>query len=189
MGHTRKIRFAGILGVGLLASGGMGVAMAEGGISANLALSNTIFNMDVGGLDADGFSLFVDSDKLATGEETVSRIKMSKARVSDVCMSAPVKVPGIGEKKFQMLVPGQNMEAENMIIGAPDLSGGMTLVKPQIGIDASQVADNATPGAWGIAAEKLLSDGQTMRASSLSADQLTAAGSKITLENPDDAEC
>ena len=30
-----------------------------------------------------------------------------------------------------------------MIISAPDLSGGMTLVKPQIGIDASQVDDNA----------------------------------------------
>lgn len=167
----------------------MGVAMAEGGISANLALSNTIFNMDVGGLDADGFSLFVDSDKLTNGEETVSRIKMTKVRVSDVCMSAPIKVPGIGEKKFQMLVPGQNMEAENMIIGAPDLSGSMTLVKPQIGIDASQIDKNAAPGAWGIAAEKLISDGQTMHASSLSADQLTAAGSEITLVNPDDAEC
>lgn len=189
MGHTRKLRFAGILGVGLLASGGMGVAMAEGGISANLALSNTIFNMDVGGLDADGFSLFVDSDDLANGTETISRIKMTKARVSDVCMTAPVKLPGIGDKKFQMLVPGQNMEADNMVIGATDLGGGMTLVKPQIGIDASQVNDKAASGAWGIGAEGLQSDGQVMRATSLSADRLSAAGSKITLENPDDAQC
>ncbi len=189
MGHTKKLRFAGILGAGLLATAGMGVAMAQGGISTNLALSNTIFNMTVSGLDADGFSLFVDSDELHDGAKPISRLKMEKARVSDVCMTAPIKLPGLGEKKFQMLVPGQNMEADNMIIGSTDLSGGMTLVKPQIGVDASQVNDKAAPGSWGIAAEGLISDGQEMHATSLSADKLTAAGSKITLEDPDDAKC
>ena len=189
MGHIRKLRFAGIFGASLLATAGMGVAMAQGGISANLALSNTVFNMNVGGLDADGFSLFVDSDKMHDGTESVSRLKMEKARISDVCMTAPVKLPGVGDKKFQMLVPGQNMEAEHMIIGAAEISGGMTLDHPQIGVDASQVNDNAAPGAWGLYANGLNSDGQKIKTTSLSADKLTAAGSEITLVNPDDAKC
>ena len=57
MGHTRKLRFTSILGVGLLATAGMGVAVAQGGVSAHLALSGTIFNMHVAELDGKGLSL------------------------------------------------------------------------------------------------------------------------------------
>lgn len=189
MGHIKKLRFAGIMGASLLATAGMGVAMAQGGISANLALSNTIFNMNVGGLKAEGFTLFVDSDEMHNGTESISRLKMTHAKVADVCMTAPLKLPGLGEKKFQMLVPGQNMEADNMIIGAKELGGGLTLANPQIGVDAHEINDKAAPGAWGLAADALTSDGQEIHATSLSADKLTAAGSKISIEDPNDAEC
>ncbi|MCX2164000.1 DUF6230 family protein [Corynebacterium auriscanis] len=189
MGYTRKLRFAGVLGAGLLATAGMGVAVAQGGVSANLALSNTIFNMKVGTLDGEGFNLFTDSDKLHTGQEAVSRLKIKNARVSDVCMTAPVKVPGMGDKRFQMLVPGDNFTAKNMVIAATDIGGALTLEKPQIGVDASQLDDKAEPGSWGLTAQRIIAKGQTISTSSLSADQLTAGGSKISLVNPDDAAC
>lgn len=68
MGHIKGKRFAGILAVGLLATGGMGVAVAQGGISANLALSNTIFSQTVAGLDGEGVAIFVGNDKLEGGD-------------------------------------------------------------------------------------------------------------------------
>lgn len=189
MGYTRKLRFVGVLGAGLLATAGMGVAVAQGGISANLALSNTIFNMKVGKMDGEGFNLFTDSDKLHSGDQAISRLKIKNAKVSDVCMTAPVKVPGMGDKRFQMLVPGDNFSAKNMLIGATDLGGALTLDKPQIGVDAHQLDDKAEPGSWGLTAQRIVANQQTIHTSSLSADQLTAAGSKISLVNPDESAC
>lgn len=189
MGHTRKLRFVGVLGVGLLATAGMGVAVAQGGVSANLALSNTLFNMKVGQLPGEGFSLFTDADKMHYGDEAISRMRIKDAHVTDVCMTAPVKIPGVGDKKFQMLVPGENFSAQNLIIGAKNIGGALTLNKPQIGIDANLVDSDAPKGAWGLTASEIIAKDQGIETSSISADQLTAAGSKITLEDPDNAKC
>lgn len=189
MGNTRKRRFAAILGTSLLATAGMGVAVAQGGISAHLALSNTIFNMEVGEMQADEFTLFPASDKLHNGSEAISRLRLREATVSDVCMTAPLDIPGMGKRKFQMLVPGQNFSAKNMVIGAKEIGGGMKLIKPQIGIDANQLDSEAPAGSWGLAAEKLIANGQSIKTSSLSADELSAAGSKITIEDPKNAKC
>jgi hypothetical protein len=127
MGHIKGKRFAGILAVGLLATAGTGVAMAQGGISANLALSNTIFSQTVSSLDGDDAAIFVGTDKLRDSDVAIARLRFKKAEVTDMCMAAPVKLPGLGDKKFQMKVPGANTHADNLIIGAPGLNGGMTL--------------------------------------------------------------
>lgn len=189
MGHIKGKRFAGILAVGLLATGGMGVAVAQGGVSANLALSNTIFSQTVNGLDGQGAAIFVGNDKLSGGDVAVAKLKFNKAEVTDLCMAAPLKIPGLGEKKFQMKVPGQNFTADNLIIGAPGLNGGMTLVKPQIGVDASQLDKSATPGQWGIAAESIHAFDQKIKATSIAADKLTAAGSQVSVVDADKADC
>lgn len=189
MGHIKGTRFVGILAVGLLATGGMGVAMAQGGISANLALSNTIFSQTVKGLDGEGVAIFVGNDKLEGGDVAVAKLKFTKATVTDMCMAAPVKLPGLGEKKFQMTVPGENVTADNLVIGAPGLTGGMTLVKPQIGVDASQLDKTATAGQWGISAETIHAFDQTIKATSISADRLTTAGAKVSVVDADKAEC
>lgn len=189
MGHTRKLRFASILGVGLLATAGMGVAVAQGGVSAHLALSGTIFNMHVGELDGKGFDLFTDVDKMHNGDQAISRLRINDAKVTDVCMTAPIKIPGIGDRKFQMTVPGQNFSAENMLIGARKLTGDLTLKNPQIGINAGKVDKDAPDGAWGIVADSLSAKGQGIEATSLSADKMTAGGSKIAIVDNDNAEC
>ncbi|MDN6427963.1 DUF6230 family protein [Acidipropionibacterium jensenii] len=189
MGHIKGKRFAGILAVGLLATAGTGVAMAQGGISANLALSNTIFSQQVSGLDGEGAAIFVGTDKLRDSDVAVSKLKFKKAQVTDLCMAAPVKLPGLGDKKFQMKVPGQNFSADNLVIGAPGLNGGMTLVKPQIGVDASQLDSNAQPGQWGISASEIHAFDQKIKATSISADKLTAAGSQVSVVDASKADC
>ncbi len=177
------------MGAALLATGGMGVAMAEGGVSAHIALSNTIFNMKVSGLQGDGFSLFPDVDKTHSGEEAISRIRMDKAKIGDVCMTAPIKLPGVGDKKFQMLVPNNGFSADNLVLGATGLEGQLTLDHPQVGIDAHEVNKDAKPGMWGLMAGSMTSDSQGMQATSLTADKLTSAGSKVSIEDPNDAKC
>lgn len=189
MGHTRKVRFASILGVGLLATAGMGVAVAQGGVSAHLALSGTIFNMEVGELDGKGFDLFTDVDKMHNGDQAISRLRIKDAKVTDVCMTAPINIPGVGEKKFQMTVPGQNFSADNMLIGARKLSGDLTLKNPQIGVDAGKIDKDAPDGGWGIFADSLSAKGQGIEATSLSADKMTAGGSKIAIVDKDNAKC
>lgn len=189
MGHTRRLRFASIMGVGLLATGGMGVSMAENGLSANLALSNTIFTQQVGGLTGEDFSLFVDHEKNVEEDIAVSRLRIGEATVTDMCMSAPITIPGFGDRKFQMLVPGANTKAKNLVIGARDLSGSLTLIKPQIGVDANQLSDHVDRGAGGIVAQGLEATDQTIHATSISADKLTASGGKISIQESDKSEC
>ncbi|RAV33386.1 hypothetical protein CHEID_07720 [Corynebacterium heidelbergense] len=189
MGHIRRIRFASILGAGLLAMGGMGVAMAQGGISANMALSNTIFTQQVGSLDGKGMKLFVDKDKMKGGDVGITRLRLDDATITDLCMSAPIKLPGLGDKKFQMVVAGPNTSAQNLVIGAKDLSGSMTLYQPRIGVDAQGLSENAVPGSAGIQAQGLDASGQTIHASSIAADKLTAAGGKISVQEGNGGEC
>ncbi|MGO1949064.1 MAG: DUF6230 family protein [Mycobacteriaceae bacterium] len=189
MGHIKGKRFAGVMAVGLLATAGVGVAMAQGGLSANLALSNTIFDQTVSGLDGTGVSIYGGVDNQHDGDTAVSKLKFEDATVTDLCMAAPLSLPGVGDKKFQMLVPGDGFTADNLVIGAPGLNGGMTLDKPQIGVDASQLDDEAEAGSWGISADAIHAFDQVIKATSISADQLTAAGSKVSIVDADESEC
>ena len=189
MGHIKGKRFAAVMGVGLLATAGVGVAMAQGGLTANLALSNVIFNQKVAGLDGSGVSIFGGVDNLEGDDTAVAKLKFEDATVTDLCMAAPLSLPGLGDKKFQMLVPGNNFTADNLVIGAPGLNGGMTLTNPQIGVDASQLDDSAEPGSWGISADAIHAFDQEIKATSIAADSLTAAGSKVSVVNADESEC
>lgn len=189
MGHIRKVRFTAIMAGGVLAAAGMGVAMAQGGISANLALSNTIFSMSVSNLDAKGMNLFVDNEEIRDGKTGVTRLRLEEATISDLCMSMSVKVPGLGDRKFQMITEGPSTTASNLVIGAKNLDGSLTMIKPQIGVDAKQLSDKAEPGASAIVSEGLLAQGQKIKATSVAADRLTAAGAKITIEEVDKGAC
>lgn len=189
MGHIKGKRFVGIMGVGLLATAGVGVAMAQGGLSANLALSNTIFNQEVSNLDATGLAIFGATDHQHDGDTGVARLIFDEATISDMCMTAPLSLPGLGDMRFQMLVPGENTTAEHLVIGAPGLVGGMTLNNAQIGVDASQLDDEASAGSWGLRADSLQGWDQVIKASSIAADSLTAAGASVGVVSAEEAEC
>ena len=126
---------------------------------------------------------------MENGNVGVSRLHFRDAVISDLCMSAPIQLPGMGAKKFQMLVPGEGTTATNLVIGAKELSGSMTMINPHIGIDATQLNDRALPGSFGLNAAGLNATDQTIYASSISADSLTARGGKITVEEADGGQC
>ncbi|MCQ4621997.1 DUF6230 family protein [Corynebacterium sp. CCUG 70398] len=189
MGHTKKLRFAVITGVGLIILAGEGVAMAQNGLTAGLALSNVIFTQQVGGIEADNFSLFVDRETLKDSEVAVSRLKLEDATITDLCMSAPIKLPGLGDRRFQMRAPGASTKATNLVIGAKELNGTMTMTNPQIGVDAQQLSDKAEPGSFGISMTHLSAKNQLIYATSLSADKLTAAGGQIKVVKEGEGEC
>ena len=94
--------------------------MAQSGITAGLALSNVIFTQKVGGIEAEDFSLFVDRESMGNGDLAVSCLKLKDATIKDLCMSAPLKLPGLGDRRFQMTVHGPNTKATNLLIGAKE---------------------------------------------------------------------
>lgn len=161
----------------------------RGGISANLAVSNTILNLQVTELSGQGFTLFVDEETVKDGTVGVSRLRIAEAGINDLCMSAPISLPGVGDKKFQLIVGGNNTSAQNLVVGAKDLDGSLALNNVRIGVEASQLSDKAVPGSAGISAESFSANGQTIHATSISADKLTAAGAKITIEDANAARC
>ncbi|WCZ32062.1 DUF6230 family protein [Corynebacterium massiliense] len=189
MGRIRKRRFAAIAAAGLIALSAEGVAMANNGLAAGLALSNTIFTQTVGGLDADDFGLFVDTEHQQQGDRGVTRLRLQHAEITDMCLSAKVNLPGVGEKKFQMLADGPSTTADNLVIGVADMEGSLTMTNPRIGVDASQLSDDAEPGAFGLAATHMEASDQVIHAVSTSADRLSSAGGKITVEDPDGGRC
>ncbi|WKD57780.1 hypothetical protein CAPI_06180 [Corynebacterium capitovis DSM 44611] len=189
MGYTKKGRLAAIVAAGLLAVGAETTVMAQTGMSANLALSNVIFTQQVGGISGEDFDLFVDAEAMENGNIGVSRLHIQKATITDLCMSAPIDLPGIGAKKFQMLVAGDGTTATNLVIGAKDMSGTLTMTDTHIGIDAEHLSDKAAPGAFGLSATGLSAVDQTIHASSISADSLSARGGAITIEEADGGSC
>lgn len=190
MGHIRRGRFAAIIAAGLLVSGGMGVAMAQGGIAANLAMSGTVFDMRVNHMVGDSSSLYVGPEKVNKGDEGVSKLRFGKAKVRDLCLSVPVgNIPGYGKANFVMKVPGDNFSADNLLMGATKLTGDIAMSHPQIGIDPNQVDNRAKSGSWGLAASQMVVDKQQILATSVAADQLKVSGSQINVKKGDQGGC
>lgn len=190
MGHMRKLRFASILAGGIIVAGGTGVAMAQGGISANLALSGTVMDMTVGSMTGDTTSLFVGSEEADGGATGVSNLKFVGATASDVCLSVPIpNIPGLGEAVFKLQVPGQNFSAKNLLLGAKSVDGDLTMNSAQIGVDANQVDSRAAQGSWGLFTNQLLVNDTRIEATSLAADQLSVAGAQINVLRGSDSGC
>lgn len=190
MAHMRKLRFASILAGGIIVAGGTGVAMAQGGISANLALSGTVMDMTVGSMTGDTTSLFVGAEQANDESTGVSNLKFVGASASDVCLSVPIpNIPGLGDATFKLEVPGQNFSAENLLLGAKSVDGDLTMNSAQIGIDANQVDSRAAQGSWGLFTDQLLVNDAKIEATSLAADQLSVAGAKINVLRGSDSGC
>lgn len=189
MGHTRKARFAAVLGAGLLLLGAETTVTAQSGLSARLALSNVIFTQHVGSIEGTGFTLFIDKQAMADKDVAVSRLHFTDATITDLCMSAPINLPGLGEKKFQMMVPGTGTTAHNLVIRAESLAGSLSMDNVQIGVDATQLSEDAIPGSFGINATNLNAIQQDIRATSIAADKLSANGGTITIEDGDGGQC
>ncbi|WP_261371516.1 DUF6230 family protein [Corynebacterium sanguinis] len=95
----------------------------------------------------------------------------------------------MGEKKFQMMVPGTGTTAHNLVIRAESLAGSLSIDNVQIGVAATQLSEDAIPGSFGINATNLNAIQQDIRATSIAADKLNANGGTITIEDGDGGQC
>lgn len=191
MGRINRTK-AGIAAVvSLIAVGGTGVAMAQGGISANLAVSGTIFKISMDNLNGNDFNLFVDGDEVGDEQIPVSRLTFGQAEVSGLCLSANLPdIPGIGSATFAMKASGDGaVDADNLVVGATSILGDLSLSDPQIGADVNQVNPEAPPSTWGIAAPDVTVSAQDIQASSVGASTLNARGVSVDVAKGDEDVC
>lgn len=193
MGRTNKWKAATALVVGSAVIAGTGTAMAQGGLSANLALSGTIFKVTIGDVVGEGFSLFVDSENMGedTPAEPVSRLKFNTATASNLCVSANLgDVPGVGPVSFKLLSEGENsVDADGLLVGAKVLQGDLTLANPQLGVDTSQANPDAYPGAWGLVSDGINVQARNIEATSVAANTLTVRNVTVTVERGPENVC
>lgn len=184
MGRISIPKFAAALAAGLAAFGVTGFAVAQGGLTANIALSGTFFKVNMSHLEGEGLSIFVDRDQM--GEETIpaARLKFEHAVPSNLCLSANLPdVPGVGETTFALRANGDDsVEVRNLLVGATDIKGELDLTNANVGVDASQVNDKADPGSWGLYAQKVTLSADDIRTTSVGAEKLAASGVTVTVK-------
>ena len=190
MGRIDVKKTAMALVAGLSAFAATGVAVAQGGIAANLALSGTFFSVSMSHLRGEGLSVFVDGEQMANEQLPVARFKFQHAYASNLCLSATLPdVPLIGESTFRLSANGNDsVEVRNLVVGATDVSGSLDLGNAAVGVDASQYNDAAAPGAWGLSAGTVALSADHIRATSVGAQTLKVSGVNVSVKrDPSDA--
>ena len=191
MGKTNITKAAVALTAGLAAFGVTGFAVAQGGLTANLALSGSFFKITMGHLDGEGFSLFVDDDQKGEEHLPVARIKLDHATVSDLCLSVTVPtVPGVGEATLALKAEGEgSTESDSLLVGATDVDGSLVMQDVNVGIDANQLSDTADPGAWGLYSKQVSLKADDVKATSVGAQRLSAKNVGVTVRRGSDNGC
>lgn len=191
MGRTNITKAAVALTAGLAAFGVTGFAVAQGGLTANLALSGSFFKITMGRLDGEGFSLFVDEDQKGEEHLPVARIKLDHAKVSDLCLSVTApEVPGVGEATLALKAEGEgSAESDSLLVGATDVDGSLVMQDVNVGIDANQLSDTADPGAWGLYSKQVSLKADDVKATSVGAQRLSAKNVGVTVRRGSDSGC
>lgn len=190
MGKISVPKAAAGLVAGVAAFGVVGFAVAQGGLTANLALSGTFFNVNVRHLEGEGFSLFVDSDKKGEEDVPTARLKLDHAVASDLCLYVTTDLPAVGEATLALMAKGDNsVEATDLLVGASDIEGSLKMQDANVGIDANQLSDTADPGTWGLYAKQVSLTADDIRATSLGAKTLSAQNVGVTVERGRSSGC
>lgn len=193
MGRINPWKTSIALAVGLVASAGAGVALAQGGISANLALSGTLFDIAIGDVQGKDFNLFVDKENMGEGkkEEAVARLTFDTAKASDLCISAKVgNVPTIGPITFTLKSPGQNtVDAKNLVVGAKDLDADLAMDDVVLGADINKANPAAPSGAWGLVTKSTSIQAEHITATSVSASKLSVKNLQAGVKEGEHNDC
>lgn len=191
MGKINMKKTAAALAAGLVAFGATGVAVAQGGLTANLALSGAFFKVTMTHLDGEGISIFMDGEQMAEEQLPVARLKFEHAYASNLCLSTSLPdIPMIGEGTFRLLAKGDNsVEVRDLVVGATDISGALDLTNASVGIDANKYNEMAQPGAWGLFAEKVSLSADDIRATSVGAKSLKASGVDVSVKRDNSDAC
>ena len=184
MGRINKTKAGVALLVGLVGFGATGVAVAQGGLTANLALSGTFFKISMTHLEGEGLSIFTDGEQMAEEAVPVARVKFEHAYASNLCLSAALPdVPLVGESTFTLKALGDNsVEVEDLVVGATDIKGALDLTDASVGADASQFNSMAQPNAWSLHANKVTLRADDIRATSVGAKRLAASGVAVDVK-------
>lgn len=191
MGRINLKKTAIALVAGLTAFGATGVAVAQGGLTANLALSGTFFTVTMSHLRGEGLSVFVDGEQMANEQLPVARFKFRHAYASNLCLSATLPdVPLIGESTFRLAAQGNDsVEVRDLVVGATDVAGSLDLSNVAVGVDASRFNDSAAPGTWGLSADTVALSADRIRATSVGAQTLKASGVNVSVKRGREDAC
>ena len=191
MGRINGRKAAVALTAGLVGFAGTGMAVAKGGISANLALSGSFFTVTIGGLSGQDFSLFMDNDTKGDDHLPVARVKIKEAKASDLCLSTTVpNLPAVGEATLSLRANGQNsVDADDLIVGSTDIKGSLRMADPNLGIDASQVNPEAPDDAWGLQSKDVQVVAEKIIATSVGAKQLNVSGVEANVRRGTENAC
>ncbi|WP_035282640.1 DUF6230 family protein [Actinokineospora spheciospongiae] len=150
-GRTRWGRFAGTLGAGLAGAAVLVFGMAQGAVAASFAVSGVSFKVSADKLVGDGFVQLVGVDQGSGAAHPVAVSGFRGAVLDNFCQSVLLRsVPVVGDITLVMVSAGPGgMAATDLVIGVAGLSGDLTLVNPQLGVDAARLDRGPVKGAAG----------------------------------------
>jgi len=150
-GRTRRGVFAGVLAAGLAVAGLLLVALSQGALAASFAVSGTSFKISADRLEGTGFVQFGGVDGGPEGSHPVATSAFRAVVIDNFCQSVTLRsLPVVGDVTLRIASPGEEgMVANDIVLGVERLSGDLTLVNPQIGVDAGQVS-KGPPGVVGL---------------------------------------
>lgn len=149
-GRTRWLRFTGMLVLGLLGVAVMLGAMARGALAASFAVAGVSSKISADKLEGTGFVQFGGVDSGAGASHPVAVSGFRTAVLDNFCQSVILpNLPGVGDVVLRLASPGpEGMSAADIVLGVEALSGDLTLLNPQIGVDAALVS-KGPPGVTG----------------------------------------
>lgn len=187
MGRTRLTRFAAITVPAVVVTAGLGFAIVQGAVSADLASSNG-FTIHSSSGTADSLQLGLESTSAATDDQTTTTANKVAAEaalkglnVNDLCLAANTNIPVLSS------VVGLNVKSSAPVnLGAVDLNASdieantATLPSTKIGDSTSDLSDLTTskteaPGGFGLASAGA--------AGSVALNTLNASAYEVSLTN------
>ncbi|MEV6823370.1 DUF6230 family protein [Amycolatopsis sp. NPDC051102] len=194
-GRTRRALFAGVLVGGLAGAAMLLVGLSQGALAASFAVSGTSFKVSADRLAGTGFVQFGSVDSGAGAAHPVATSAFRTAAMDNFCQSVSLRsLPVVGDVTLRIASVGEEgMSATNIVLGVTELSGDLTLVNPQIGVDAGQVSKGPAgvvgqPGGFAQQADRAAIAMPRLAAWSATAYTLRLKNSKLTLHT-DSGEC
>lgn len=151
-GRTRWGRFAAVLVAGLAGAAALLFGVSGGALAASFTVSGTMFKTSASELRGEGFVLYGGTDRTADAAHPVAVGGFRSVVMDDFCQSVLLpRLPLLGEVTLKMTSAGtEGMSATDMLLGIDEQFGDLTLVRPSIGVDASQLTEGP-PGSGGLA--------------------------------------